>query len=607
MEHQVFADIEIEGEKIDYYSSVVIRQRFNAHHEFAIRIKYDVLASIGAFSLSTAQNHIGKLAIIKLVEADKLEPSYEFRGLICEVGMEQSENFTSHLVLKGYSPTILLESGPHLDSFYQKDLQQIVQQVSAPAQQSCTVNVAPQYKTQLKYICQYRESGFHFLNRLSADYSEWFYYDGINLNFGKPSSSPEIGIEYGTDVQQLQLKLRLLPLAFKSYSYLAKDDEYVNHKAPSNVDGLDEWAGYALQESHKMFTEPVIMPARQRIESRSDLEGFVKQHKTSLAADLEVLSGSSDNPAICIGAIADVKAATRENNFLGAESYGKFLITAIEHHLTENNRYYNSFEGISAGPETVPVRNTVMPIAEPQIATVMDNTDPDNSGRVRVQMLWQQESGQETDWIRVMTPDAGGGRGGDKNRGLVTIPEVGDQVLVCFRYNDPDRPFVMGSLFHGKSGGGGGGGNKVKSLTALSGSTIKLDGDSIHIIDAPGNSIVFDGAGKIDITTSAKFTITCGGSSITMDSGGKIDIKGTEITIDGSTKAVMKSTAHFTAQGTNATIEGTAVKATGEATVEVGSPSTTVKGDASMKMEGATVDINGSAMTNVKGGIVNLN
>jgi type VI secretion system secreted protein VgrG len=75
MEHQVIADIEIEDERIDYYSSIIIRQQFNAHHEFAIRIKYDVLEKIGAFNLSTAQKKIGKLAIIKLRRSDSAEGS----------------------------------------------------------------------------------------------------------------------------------------------------------------------------------------------------------------------------------------------------------------------------------------------------------------------------------------------------------------------------------------------------------------------------------------------------------------------------------------------------------------------------------------------------
>ncbi|RYZ29325.1 MAG: hypothetical protein EOO10_06640, partial [Chitinophagaceae bacterium] len=389
MEHQVIADIEIEDEKILYYSSVSIKQQFNAHHEFTIRIKYDVLEKIGTFTLSSAQRKIGKMAIIKLAKADSFDVAYEFRGIICEVGMEQADNFISYLTLKGYSPTILLENGPHLLSFYQKDLSAIVQQLTAPLQGSCRVNVNPQYKAQIKYICQYRESTFHFLNRLSSDFGDWCYYDGIDLFFGKPSS-PEIQIEYGADVHQLQVKLRILPLTFSSYSYLSKNDEVISVTAPANIEGLDEYASFAMQESGKIFTEPVNIPVRQRVENKSDLEGFVKKQKTAMAADLEVLSGSSSNPCICIGAVAEVKVATRENNALNKEEYGKFLITGIEHYLTENKRYYNTFEGIPAGIEAVPVKSVIIPIAEPQIATVTDNKDPDNLGRVRVQMLWQE-------------------------------------------------------------------------------------------------------------------------------------------------------------------------------------------------------------------------
>jgi len=464
MQNQVIADIEIEDQKIEHYTSVVIRQQFNAHHEFAIRVRYDVLENIGSFSLSNVQKLIGKLAIIKLMEADSLEVKYEFRGLVCEISMEQSDNFRNELVLKGYSPTILLENGPNFLSFYQKNLKQMVQQLTQPvAQNNCRVNISPQYQSQLKYICQYRESTFHFLNRLSADFGEWFYYDGVDLYFGKPSSSPNIEIAYGEDVGSIQFKMRILPLAFSSYSYVSKDDKLLSQDAPKSIDGLDEYASYALRESNKIFSEPVSFPVRQRVESKSELEAFVKQEKAAMAADLEVLSGSSDNPAVCIGAIASVKIGVQDNFTFKKEECGTFLITSIEHHVGENGQYYNLFEGMPSGIAVVPVKNTIMPIAEPQIATVKDNKDPDNMGRVRVQMLWQHDNDM-TDWLRVMTPDAGGGKGGAKNRGLVVVPEPGDQVLVCFRYNDPNRPFVLGSMFHGKTGGGGGEGNNNKKL-----------------------------------------------------------------------------------------------------------------------------------------------
>ena len=624
MHNQVIADIEIEDQKIEYYSSVVIRQQFNAHHEFAIRIKYDVLEKVGSFGLSNAQKLIGKTAIIKLTRSGSLEIAYEFRGLICEISMEQSDNFTSDLVLKGYSPTILLENGPHLLSFYKKNLKEITKLLTGPVASDCKVTLAPQYKTPITYICQYRESTFHFLNRLSSDYGEWFYYNGKELFFGKPSSSPNIDITYGEDLQNIQLTLRIQPMTFNSYAYVSKDDKVLKANSPSSVAGLDQYASFALKESNKIFSTPVTFPVRQRVENQHELDGFLKKRKASMAASLEVLTGSSDNPALCIGAVANVKFSKFGDISGTKEQYGKFLITSIEHHVTDNGKYYNTFEAIPSGMEMIPVTNISMPIAESQIAHVKDNKDPDNMGRVRVQMLWQESESQMTDWIRVMTPDAGGGKGGAKNRGFVVVPEPGDQVLICFRYNDPDRPFVMGSMFHGKTGGGGGSGNKSKSLTSLSGSTVNMVGDAISIIDAAGNSVLFSGDGKIDIKSSTSISLKCGSSEITMDSGGKIGIKGTEITITGSTKVITQSTASFTIEGTKASTQGDIVKVSGDTSVEIhsgistklesdtkvdiGAPSTNVEGKSSLKLQSTgTVDIEGTATTNVKGGTVNLN
>ncbi|HRI21891.1 MAG TPA: contractile injection system protein, VgrG/Pvc8 family, partial [Panacibacter sp.] len=278
MHNQVIADIEIDGDKIGHYSTVIIRQQFNAHHEFAIRMKYDVLESAGSFSMAKAQKKIGKTVIIKLLQANNLEAAYEFHGIICEIAMEQSDNFTSDFVLKGYSPTILLETGAHLASFYKKGLQQIVKQITESISGSgFGVKISPQYKTPITYICQYRESGFHFMNRLSSEYSEWCYYDGQQLFFGRPSSSPNIAITYGEDMHTMQLKLRILPLSFTSYAYASKSDSLFTYNAPKNVDGLDEYASNALKESNKIFSQSVQSPVRQRVESSSDLQDFAKK------------------------------------------------------------------------------------------------------------------------------------------------------------------------------------------------------------------------------------------------------------------------------------------------------------------------------------------
>ncbi len=598
MEHNVLAEVEIEDTRIVYYTSIILRQKFNEHHTFAIRINHDVLETQKSFSLTKAQKLIGKSAIIRLKQvAFSAEVAYEFRGIICEISMEQSNSFSGDLILKGYSPTILLENGAHLTSFYKKNLKKIIEQVTKSlSENNCNVNVNNQFKKEITYICQYRESNFHFLNRLSSEFNEACYYDGTDLFFGKPTSSKNIDITYGEDVNSIQLTLRILPMSFSNYSYNSKDDKVLNADAPDQVDGLNEYASYVLKESNKVFSEPVNMPLRQRVECKSDLENFVKKHKAAMAADLEVLAGTSDNPAISIGAIANVKISKLEDGIYKKEDYGKFLITSIEHHVGDNGRYYNTFEAVPAGVEAIPVKNVVMPTAETQIATVKDNKDPDNMGRVRVQMLWQKD-GEMTDWLRVMTPDAGGGKDGAKNRGLVVVPEPGDQVLICFRYNDPDRPFVMGSMFHGKTGGGGGQGNNTKSLNSKSGHTLSLDdGKGITIVDkSGGNLIVIDGTNTISITASQKIELSNGKSTITMD-GDTITISAAHVNIEGSTDCFLNG-------GEN----GFSAKAGGEVvtsgkTVTVSGETTTVSGSKEATMTGAKSTVNGDTEATLNGG-----
>ena len=98
------------------------------------------------------------------------------------------------------------------------------------------------------------------------------------------------------------------------------------------------------------------------------------------------------------------------------------------------------------------------------------------------------------------------------NRGFVFIPEMGDHVLVGFRHGDPNRPYVMGSLFNGTTGAGGFAENHKKSLTTRSGSTITFD-DSAHtillqtthankiLVDEKNGTIAISSAEEVNVNT----------------------------------------------------------------------------------------------------------
>jgi hypothetical protein len=118
-----------------------------------------------------------------------------------------------------------------------------------------------------------------------------------------------------------------------------------------------------------------------------------------------------------------------------------------------------------------------------------------------------------------MSPDAGGTDQVTQNRGYVAISEVGDQVMVNFVHNHPDRPFVMGGMFHGGVGLGGFADNRVKSIMTRSGHKVVFTEDEsiiiiiiiiIIITDKSGNEIHLDTTGSnINITAPETMTLNC--------------------------------------------------------------------------------------------------
>jgi type VI secretion system secreted protein VgrG len=108
-----------------------------------------------------------------------------------------------------------------------------------------------------------------------------------------------------------------------------------------------------------------------------------------------------------------------------------------------------------------------------------------------------------------MTPDAGTSGEVPTNRGFVFIPEVGDNVMLGFHHNNPNQPFVLGSLFNGQTGTGGGEENHLKSIFMRGGSTITFNEleKSILIKDPSGNTWFMDGAGNISVSAPKTFSV----------------------------------------------------------------------------------------------------
>jgi uncharacterized protein involved in type VI secretion and phage assembly len=77
------------------------------------------------------------------------------------------------------------------------------------------------------------------------------------------------------------------------------------------------------------------------------------------------------------------------------------------------------------------------------IGLVTNVSDPLKKNRVKLHFPWLDDN-QETDWVRIATMMAGGGRGS------MFMPEVNDEVLVAFEHSDTRFPLIVGFLWNGK-------------------------------------------------------------------------------------------------------------------------------------------------------------
>ena len=349
----------------------------------------------------------------------------------------------------------------------------------------------------------------------------------------------------------------------------------------------------AFQASIGLFKSPANQYAEPRISNKVELDNYFQKKQQSDTAASHYVSCESDCYSLTVGSVVDIQTAIQGEDFSFTEQMlGSYIITEITHIIGSGNSYYNTFTALSATIPNLPTPDIPLPVAQTQQAVVVSNDDPKKQGRVQVKMNWQSGD-MKTSWIRVMTPDAGMSDKVSANRGFVFIPEKDDIVLVGFRHDDPNRPFVMGSLFNGNTGAGGDSGNKKKSMTTRSGCTITIDDDkgSITIADPSGSTVMLNGDKTITIDSKEKISLHSKVIEIHADE--KIDA-------NGKTKASMTSDKIM--------IDGTTETAIKSSTViKENAPTIEAEGKQSVAIKGTMIDVDGKTMTNVKGGILNLN
>lgn len=521
--------VSIDGRRLFSFKSLKLHQPINEHHRFELLIDLETGGNRYVHNLKDSAEWLGKKISVHMKKP--------FLGVVTNVSLHRKNSDYGYILVSGYSTTYLLETGRNCHSWNDRSLGDIVNELCSNAGVRAQVN--PEHTASLGYICQYNESDFMFIRRLACQYNEWLYYNGTELVFGRPKRPAPVSLEFGTSLSSLDIGVQTLARPAKVFSYLSMNDQRIAENTPNKPAGQDMLGYKAFQASMEMFKKPAYQYAQSRVRYMQEMEMYVRKKQEAETAESHYVIGTSENTELTVGCAVKLTSSFLERRrSITSESLGEFIIIEISHTVGEASYYVNKFKAIPAVTHTLPAPDIAMPMAETQMARIVNNTDPRGKGRVQVQMNWQTE-GMHTDWIRVMTPDGGSSDDVKSNRGFVFIPEVGDQVLVGFRYNDPNRPYVMGSLFNGTTGGGGGQGNKCKSITTRSGSTLMLDDalGSVHLSD-PGNSkLDMDGSGNATIDSAETIKLVCGEASLELRKDGTILINGKQIEV-GATDSV---------------------------------------------------------------------
>jgi uncharacterized protein involved in type VI secretion and phage assembly len=274
------------------------------------------------------------------------------------------------------------------------------------------------------------------------------------------------------------------------------------------------------------------------------------------------------DPALSAGAKIDVEG-------LGSRFSGTYKLTSATHVMRTGRGYETRFA--VSGHAARSMLDLVSTRAHRSwrhsvvVGLVTNNKDPDALGRVRVRYpaLGADHEGW---WARVIAPAAG------TNRGVLMVPQVGDEVLVAFEHDDDDRPYVVGSVWNG---------------TAKPGALVHEDGSFALRSD---KQVLIEAAEAMTLTGDKDFTVTAAGNAKITTSERSGDGPPGDVTVDAKGNATLKAAqATKVDAGTEATLHGaTEVKVTAGTKL-------TLQGGPQVAISGAQIEIQATGMVKISG------
>ncbi len=515
----------------------------------------------------------------------------------------------SHVVIRGYDKSHRLHRGRKARNWADQKDSDIATAIAREAGLASSVDDS---QIAHSYIAQPGVSDWEFLLSRAREIGFELRTSDGSLEFKKPpdaSGGPDAGslqreptsgqIVYGANVVSFRSRVSMVDQAssFEARGWDVKGKQAVIGTAQaSNTSasvGLEQSAATGALGEKTYVRNDRLFAAEDA--AKKAAEGLAASVGSSFAEAEGVVIG---DPNLKAGSAVSVSG-------VGSPFDGKYVLTSTRHVL-DRYGYRTHFvvsggenrtliglvsQGAAGSPSGV---GQLVHGAVPAVVTQVKD-DPDNLARVKVKFPWLDDA-FSSDWARVVSPGAG------KDRGLALLPEIDDEVLVCFEQGDFRRPYVLGGLYNGVDLPKDSGtlvdtatnaigvralttraGHSLKFTDTDSGKGVKLSTGGTQIesleLDAAGHTITISSSGNITVKSGDSGTINIkAGTTMTLEATSSLQLKAPTVKINGDGQVEVKSTGQLTLQGTQASLKGDA--------------SASVDGGALLQIQGGLVKIN---------------
>ncbi len=359
-----------------------------------------------------------------------------FSGFVHHMRLVYEVSGAYGAVLEAVSLSWKLDQGPRHAYFKQQTAHGTASKVLASS--GLSVAGAMPAGATLSYV-QWEETDFHFFARLVDDCEAWFRpaVDGSAALEAQTAFQPGPTVqwregEYG--LLEWTTRGQLRPIAAEGAHY---DYQPMGSAVATGVTAEPAFFGSAAERMVAAVRTgaPQLGSAwadRHRSATLGDHTARLERESRRGLASAVTCVGISREPQVRAGDTVTVAGLPGVDAVYG--------VLEVAHRWTPKG-YENRFTATPASrwsPAERPARPSLDGLYP---ARVVANHDPHNQGRIRVSYYWQQDGA--TSWVRLLAPHAGPGRG------FLFLPEVGDEVLICFEEGDPERPYAVGSAWNG--------------------------------------------------------------------------------------------------------------------------------------------------------------